>query len=243
MLPEHSKADLHIVDSSGTTVLDAQLKMGTKQYIKNSFRGDRYSDKAKVVPQGLEDASKGHTSQLRCGGACSTPLSRDAAQQLAHNPSAHFNTLRPTLLDGMREALSSGVCGAASGAVLGAALATAGRLVHKGSWRLDREDAAAVGEAAGVSAVVGGAAGAVSALCGGLAGGAAAGVASALYGMYSSTASAEQWSADVAARTVFQGAVAAAAVVSAGGVVGPVLAAATGPGAFVLTPLVCQAVH
>jgi hypothetical protein len=246
ILPEHSKADLRVVNSSGIPVLDAQLKMGNKQYINSSLSSGnkQYDSMAKVVPQGLEDASKGRTSQLCCGGACSTPLSRDGAQQLADNPSAHLNAMRPSLL---WDAFSGGMYGAASGAGLGAVLATAGRVWGKGSWRkLDREDAAAVGEVAGVAAAAGGAAGAVAAVAGGLAGGVTASTTSALYSMYrtcgSNESSAEQCSVAAGARKVFQGAVGAAAVVTAGGFVGPVLAAATGPGTLVLTPLVSAAV-
>ncbi|KAF6251561.1 hypothetical protein COO60DRAFT_1644863 [Scenedesmus sp. NREL 46B-D3] len=82
----------------GKSMLDAQVKTGTQQYIQRSLRGDKYSGMAKVVPQGMEGARKGRVSQLCCGGACSTPHSREGALQLAEDPKAYFDALRPSLL-------------------------------------------------------------------------------------------------------------------------------------------------
>ncbi|KAG2446015.1 hypothetical protein HXX76_000617 [Chlamydomonas incerta] len=149
LVPGQMPADLRIVDANGAPVSEVQVKLyKDAAVLRRALSDERYAGMQKVGPAGEAFAKRGIASRMEAGGVASDPLTVEAADRMAANPTAHYEALRPSLV---AEAARAGVVGAGMGAGVGAGVATATRLVQK-KGRLDKEDAKVIGESAAVGA-------------------------------------------------------------------------------------------
>lgn len=191
-----------------------------------ALKHPKYEGMQKVVPEGMENAQKGYSSQVRCGQVASESLSNADACSMVRDPKQHFGSMRPSVV---ADVLRCGLGGAALGGLYTAAVAAVMTYFSKGS--VDSQDGCAIGEAAAVGAVSSGVGSALTAWTAGdaMGGGIASGAILIAYNMLKCDDSACR------VREGAQGVAGTSAALTAGAAVCPAVAA-TGALAFVLCP-------
>jgi hypothetical protein len=206
-----------------STVQEVQVKTGRNA--DRALKHPKYEGMQKVVPEGMENAQKGYSSQVRCGQVASDSLSNADAYSMVRDPQQHFDSMRPSVV---ADVLRCGLGGAALGGLYTAAVAAVMTYFSKGS--IDSQDGRAIGEAAAVGAVSSGVGSAVTAWTGdAMGGGIASGAILMAYNMLKCDDSACR------VREGAQGVAGTSAALTAGAAVSPAVAA-TGPLGFVLCP-------